>query len=250
MAGRFWTYLLAGVWAAAMNCGALAQSLNARQVMDAANRDRARHGLGPLRWNPALAQAAQTHANRMVWERELSHQYPGEPDLVARTAASGAHFQTVAENLAVGPSPQALENEWMHSPPHRRNILDPRLNEIGVGIVEQNGSLWAVEDFAAGVPNLGSSQIERKVDTLLTQNGIRPLPSSPAARQTCAMDHGFAGARPGFIMRWQSSNLNRLPGVLVSQIRSGRFRTAAVGACNASNANPGFTTYRVAVLLY
>ncbi len=40
-----------------------AQSSEATQLMEATNEDRAQHGLGPLRWDPALAHAAQAHAD-------------------------------------------------------------------------------------------------------------------------------------------------------------------------------------------
>jgi Cysteine-rich secretory protein family len=227
-----------------------AQSSEAYQLMQATNGDRAQQGLGPLKWDPALARAAQRHAESMVRQGALSHQYAGEADLVTRVGHEGAHFRVVAENLAVAPNPRALEMEWMHSPMHRRNILDARLNEIGVGLVRQGGNLWAVEDFSAGVASLGSSQIERAVAQLLSQRGLRSAGDVAAARQTCAMDYGSAGGvRPKFVMRWQASDLNRLPEVLEQQISTGRFRTAAVGACNG-NEGPGFTTYRLAVMLF
>jgi hypothetical protein len=98
---------------------------------------------------------------------------------------------------------------------------------------------------------MGSSQIERQIEQLLNQRGLRSAGDVSAARQTCAMDHGSAGtARPKFIMRWQGSDLSRLPQVLEEQISSGRFHTAAVGACNSSNEGPGFTTYHLAVMLF
>ncbi len=251
MAKRIWAGLLGIAWMAGASGGAHAQSMESRQLVQATNNDRAQNGLGALKWSPALARAAQAHADRMVREGALSHQYPGELDLVERAGRDGAHFRVVAENLAVGPSPAAVETEWMHSPPHRRNILDARLDQIGVAVVRQGGNLWAVEDFAAGVEEMGPSQIERKVEQLLSQQGIRPLGSSQAARQTCAMDTGSAGAaRPKFIMRWQGSDLDRLPDVLEEQIRTGRFHTAAVGACGSGSEGQGFTTYRLAVMLF
>ena len=91
----------------------------------------------------------------MVGESELSHQYPGEADLVTRAGQQGAHFRSVAENVALGPTPQAIEQEWMHSAPHRANILDPQMNAIGIGIVKKGGSYYAVEDFADSVAQLG-----------------------------------------------------------------------------------------------
>jgi len=38
--------------------------------------------------------------------------------------------------------------------------------------------------------------------------------------------------------------------VLEEQIRTGRFHTAAVGACSSGDGGRGFTTYRVAVMLF
>jgi Cysteine-rich secretory protein family len=227
-----------------------AQSAEATQLMQATNEDRAQHGLGPLRWDPALARAAQEHAHQMVRHGELSHQYAGEPDLTTRAGHDGAHFSTVAENIAVAPNPQTVESEWMHSPPHRHNILDPRLTTVGIGLVRQGNSLWAVEDFSAAVVQMGSSQIEQKIEQMVAERGIRSVTASSAARQTCAMDHGFAGTRPNFIMRWEGSDLNRLPDVLEEKISTGRYRTAAIGACSSGNRGQGFTSYRMAVLLF
>lgn len=227
-----------------------AQSAEAKQLMQATNEDRAMHGLGPLRWDPALARAAQSHANQMVRHGELSHQYAGEPDLMTRAGRDGAHFSTVAENIAIAPDPQMVESEWMHSPPHRHNILDARLTTIGIGLVRQGNNLWAVEDFSAAVVPMGSSQIEGKVEQMVAERGIRFVSTSSAARRTCAMEHGFIGPRPNFVMRWEGSDLNRLPDVLEEKISTGRYKTAAVGACSTENRGQGFTTYRMAVMLF
>lgn len=243
--------LLGAIWTVGAVGYACAQSSEATELMRATNEDRAQQGLGPLKWDPALARAAQRHAELMVGRGALSHQYAGEADLVTRVGQEGAHFRVVAENLAVAPNPEEVEVEWMHSPPHRRNILDARLNEIGIGLVRQGGNLWAVEDFSAGVAAMGSSQIELTIGQLLSERGIRPGGDVAAARETCAMEHGSAGAaRPKFIMRWQASDLSRLPEVLEQQISTGRFRTATVGACDTGNGQPGFTTYRLAVMLF
>src|SRR5580692_7069381 len=121
-------YLFGAIWSVGALSTVRAQSIEARQVMQATNQDRAQRGLGPLKWDPALARAAQRHAELMVRQGALSHQYPGEAALETRVGMQGAHFRVVAENLAVAPNPGAVEAEWMHSPPHRRNILDARLN--------------------------------------------------------------------------------------------------------------------------
>jgi hypothetical protein len=243
-----WTIALAGTMAA---MPALAQQSAEQQVMELANEDRAQQGLAPLRWDPALAQAATEHAQLMAQQPSLSHQYPGEPDLVARSGAAGAHFRSIAENVALAPTPQALEQEWMHSAPHRANILNPVMNTIGVGLVKRGGNYYAVEDFADGVAQLGPEQIEQKIGQLLQQRGLQPAGLTQDARQTCEMEHGSAGgSAPRFIMRWEGTDLSRLPQVLEQRIASGKFQKAAVGACDSANPGQGFTTYKVAVMLY
>ena len=39
----------------------------------------------------------------------------------------------------------------MNSPPHRANILDPEMDSLGVAVIERNGELFAVQDFALAV---------------------------------------------------------------------------------------------------
>jgi hypothetical protein len=230
---------------------ALAQESPEQQVMDLANADRAQQGLAPLKWDPALAQAAAEHAQLMAQQPALSHQYSGEPDLVARAGGAGAHFRSIAENVALAPSPQALEKEWMNSAPHRANLLNPAMNVMGVGLVKRGGNYYAVEDFADGVAQLGPEQIEQKIGQLLQQKGLQAAGQTQDARQTCEMDHGSAGgSAPRFVMRWEGSDLSRLPEVLEQKIATGQYHKAAVGACDSSHPEQGFTTYKVAVMLY
>ncbi len=230
---------------------ALAQQPAEQQVMQLANADRAQHGLGPLKWDPALAQAAAQHAQIMAAQPALSHQYDGEPDLAARGGAAGAHFRSIAENLAVAPSPEALEEEWMHSPLHRANILNPAMNGVGVALVSRGGNYYAVEDFDDGVAQLGQTQIEQKIGQLLQQRGLQPAGLTEYARQTCALDQGSAGGpKPWFIMRWEGTDLGRLPEVLEEKIATGKYHKAAVGACDSGDPGQGFTTYKLAVMLY
>jgi hypothetical protein len=227
-------------------------SADQQQILDLTNQARAQQGLGPLQWDPALAAAAQVHAQRMADQRALSHQFPGEPDLAARAGQAGAHFRAVAENIAMAGSVDGLQKEWMKSPPHRANILDPRLNHIGVGLVQRAGYWYAAVVFDSSVTSLDPAQIEQQVATLLRREGISQFRPPEAARKDCALDEGDAtGSRPRFIMRWEGTSLDRLPGPLEQRLQSGKYTAASVGACGSQNTgNQGFTTYKIAVLLY
>lgn len=221
------------------------------QLLALTNQDRAAQGLGPLRWSPELARAAQAHGELMVQHNDLQHQFAGEPDVPTRAGQAGAHFQAIAENIALGPNAMDIEKQWMHSAQHRTNILDPQMNIIGIALIHNNGEVWAVEDFAHAVEALGPSEIEGRVIGLLAKQGMEGATATADARQTCEMPHGSAGgSKPRFVMRWEGSDLTRLPDVLVSKLRTGQFRSAAVGVCDSARPGQGFTTYRVAALLY
>ena len=86
----------------------------------------------------------------MAHKEELSHQFPGEPSLPSRVNKAGAHFVWLSENVALGSNPTVIHAAFVKSPTHRANILDTDMNVMGVGIVERNGQLFAVEDFSQG----------------------------------------------------------------------------------------------------
>jgi Cysteine-rich secretory protein family len=245
---RFWL-----VFALLLGCTTVAvkaQSGPERQLMELANEARAARGLGPLVWDKSLAAASRQHAVWVARSAQLSHQYPGEIDLAARASQAGARFELIAENIAQGSSAGQLHDEWMHSPPHRANLLDPRVNRVGIAIVRKGDTLYGVEDFSHAVADLGPQQVEAKVAAMLVARGITPLASHDAARATCQMEHGSAGPkRPMFVMRWEGADLGRLPDVLEDRIRTGKYHTAAVGACGGSSPQ-AFASYHVAVMLY
>jgi Cysteine-rich secretory protein family len=233
-------------------CDAQRADQLAYQLFSETNQARAQNGLPPFVWDSALVQAAAQHAELMARQGRLSHQYTGEPDLVARASTAGAHFRKIAENVALGPSTPALLSQWMKSPPHRANILDPQLNAIGIAVVRVGADLYATQDFSGRIASLSSPEIERQISDLLTRRGIAiSTGQRQVARQACEMDSGFPeGSNPGFIMRWEGSDLTRLPKQLEDRLTSGRYHSAAVGACSGSGLGQGFTSYHVAVLLF
>jgi len=220
-------------------------------LLQLANQARAAHNLPPLHWDSTLAHAARAHVQRVVHEQgEYLHQYPGEPDLMTRGAQAGAHFSTIAENIGGhAEDPAAIQQIWMTTPTHRANLLDPNLNAVGIAVIESQGLLFAVEDFAHNVSVPQGADIEKRVAQLLQQHGIAPAESNADARATCEMPKGNAGS-PKLVIQWDGPNPTQLPDVLLQQIASGSYTSAAVGACPSKQANQQFTLYHVAILLY
>lgn len=225
----------------------------AEQLMSLANQARAENGAGGLHWDPALAAAALKHCERMAKEGPISHKYEGELDVAGRAGQSGAHFSVIEENVAIGPSAAVIHQEWMQSPGHRSNLLSSDVDRVGIAVVASRGVLYAVADYSRGVESMGTHEAEVKVAALIRHSGVAISGDSSLAREACAMDSGMpreVTARPGFIMRWQDSQLDQLPNALADKLASGRYHRAAVGSCPAQGVQGTFTAYRLAVLLY
>lgn len=219
-------------------------------LFQSANHERAARGLAPLKWNDALAEAAGQHARRMAEANTLSHQLPGEPALAERATRAGARFSALAENVAEGPSAQDIHRQWMNSPPHRANLLDPQLDSVGIAVAEGRGVQFAVEDFSLAAESLSIAQQEGLVAAQLRSHGLRYLNLTTDARRSCVLDQGYAGKRePSFVLHYATPDLQSLPDLLEQRIHSGKYHTAAVGAC-PSSAKIGFSNYRIAVLLF
>ncbi len=204
----------------------------------------------PLRLDPMLSQASAQHAREMAEHAAISHQFNGEADLAERGAKAGVQFSVISENVAEAPSSVTIHDLWMNSPHHRANLLDPKVDSIGVAIVRRGNQLYAVEDFARTVQTLSLTQQERTVASVLSQTGLHVAATTEDARQTCAMSTGYAGSRqPWFVMRYTASSLDQIPSQLKSRLSTGKYHQAVVGACEAPHGAP-FTAYNIAVLLY
>ena len=222
----------------------------AQTLFESANRERAAHGLAPLKWSATLAGAARQHALRMAAQNTLSHQLPGEPGMADRATQAGARFSSLAENVAEGPSAESIHHQWMNSPPHRANLLDAQLDSAGIAVVERKGILFAVEDFSLAAGKLSVQEQEGIVDAKLRSRGLRLLNFTGDARRSCVLDNGYAGSHvPSFVLHYATADLQTLPDLLEQRIQTGKYHSAVVGACR-SDAKAGFSNYRIAVLLY
>jgi len=220
-----------------------------RALFDATNRERATQGLPALAWDAALAAAAQRHADLMSQQHAISHQFPGEAALLDRTSQAGAHFSLVAENVAEGPDTDTIHSGWMHSAGHRANILDPQLTAIGIAVASRGRQLYAVQDFAHRVEELTLEQQEKKVSALLFSRGLQIVSVNDDARRSCASGHQPSYSGSIFIVRFEATDIGKLPDGLEKIVRERKYSKASVGACEAGG-DPGFTKYRIAVLLF
>jgi uncharacterized protein YkwD len=105
------------------------------------NRERSANGLRSLRLDGRLSSSASFHVRDMIASSFFDHELTGHPRLLTRIVRSG-YFRGFSDgyytqNLGYGPEPAgtavALVDAWMESDWHRRNILDGRFRDVGVG---------------------------------------------------------------------------------------------------------------------
>ena len=102
------------------------------------NATRVAHGLRPLHMRSDLMSAAKRHTRSMASSQTLFH---------TASFSSLCCWSLMAENVGYGFSVSGLHQQFMGSAPHRANILNPRLRQLGVGIVSSGGALWVTEVF-------------------------------------------------------------------------------------------------------
>ena len=247
-------FLLSSCMAHGVTRGVVSGANVAEQLLlSEANKDRVAHNLNSLTRNEMLSQAALYHAFQMADHADISHGFPGEPDLSQRGASAGVHFSLITENVAEAQDPTIIHDLWMHSTGHRANLLDPAVNVVGIAVVTRNGEVFAVEDFASTVESLSLEEQELTVAALLNTSGLTignsDTQSVANARQTCTMSTGYAGFRqPWYIMRYTASRLDQLPAQIKTRLVSGNYRQAVIGAC--PNDTGAFSSYSIAILLY
>lgn len=118
-----------------------------QRVLELINAERQKAGLAPVAYNGTLDNAAEKHAAHMASVRKMAHDGIGNGDPGARARAEGWR-KAWGENVATGQtSPEQVVREWMNSPTHRRNILDPNFRNMGVGLTmgADGRSYWAQE---------------------------------------------------------------------------------------------------------
>lgn len=121
-----------------------------REVLDLVNAERAEYDLEPLKWDNTLAKLAEDYCLDMINRDFFSHNTPDGKTLFDRMAENNIKYSVAGENIAYGQSsPEEVVKQWLNSPGHRKNILNPYFKYLGVGIKRggRYGIYW-VQEFA------------------------------------------------------------------------------------------------------
>jgi uncharacterized protein YkwD len=104
------------------------------EILRLVNRERTARGLNALVRSAVLEFQATQYACEMIEYAFFDHVNPQTGSrLRDRAEQFGYHYQAIGENLAAGqPTPARAMQDWMNSPGHRDNILNPDYTELGV----------------------------------------------------------------------------------------------------------------------
>jgi len=151
-------------------------------ILQKINQERTTRGISALVENIKLDTAARRHSEDMVARNFFDHINPDGLDPsdraaivgypITRPAPGGGYFVGVGENIIEYPvvgvagiiffipyaiprvawydnnaMADALVQEWMNSPGHRENILNPSYTEIGIGCTWKLATIYVTTDF-------------------------------------------------------------------------------------------------------
>ena len=104
----------------------------------------------PLSVSRKLNDAAGDHARDMARNRYFEHRGDDGSQPKDRVRRAGYESRLTGENIALGPeSAEEVVAGWLASPGHCQNIMDPRFQDIGVGLSvgRGRGQIYWVQSF-------------------------------------------------------------------------------------------------------
>ena len=151
-----------------------ASSISPEEIVQLTNQQRQQRGLGKLKTNSALTQAAIAKAQDMFAKDYWSHVSPTGDQPWKFIRQAGYYYTYAGENLArdFDTSSQVVA-AWMNSPGHRKNILNPNYLEIGVAVMD--GTLQGKQTTLV-VQMFGQRRVAVASNT---QSASQPTPTVP-----------------------------------------------------------------------
>ncbi|MDP3733134.1 MAG: CvpA family protein [Candidatus Daviesbacteria bacterium] len=106
------------------------------QLISLVNKEREARNLQSLTVEPTLTKIARSHSADMFKRGYFAHNSPEGKNVSNRALENNYIFLVIGENLAYAPSVGLAHKGLMDSEGHRKNILSPDFNKIGIGIMD------------------------------------------------------------------------------------------------------------------
>ncbi len=183
----------------------LTESQMEREMVKLVNKDRRRHGIGPVVFSPELSRTARLHSIAMAEAGIVAHELPGEPDVEVRLEEAGILAVRVGENIARGAGIRAAQRSLMASPAHRETILKQELTEIGIGIFKAAaGDIFVTQHLIEPFRPMNPQVLHRRVLDVLNHHRETlelPLLEEDARLSALAREHTASMAASDSFLR-------------------------------------------------
>jgi uncharacterized protein YkwD len=102
----------------------------------------------PLTLDARLSRAAAVHAQAMAQGNFMEHEGRDGSTPSDRVSRAGYDWRSVGENIAMGQTtPEQVVADWVKSPEHCANIMEPRFTQMGIAFAfdkrSAGGVYWA-----------------------------------------------------------------------------------------------------------
>ncbi|UCE42998.1 MAG: CAP domain-containing protein [Candidatus Aminicenantes bacterium] len=152
------------------------------KLLELLNKERTARNLSPLNFSQDLRAVATGHSTDMASQQYLTHLSSSGKSYLDRMVDSGLFFIEIGENVAVSDTFDAafIHQGFMESPEHKDNILNPRYDTIGIGVVlSKDQEYFITQDFSQSLKLLEADEAEKFVQDEITKireaNALPPL---------------------------------------------------------------------------
>jgi hypothetical protein len=148
--------LIAGGMIFSFCLSAEAGEITAESVLGLVNQSRMLYGLKTLNENRLLMIAASDKMNDMFSHDYFAHTSPSGVTPWSWIEKNGYDYKYAGENLAIDfKSVEKEHNAWMNSTSHRKNILNPNYQEIGIAVgrgkIDGHDTILTVQMFGTQI---------------------------------------------------------------------------------------------------
>ncbi|MBW6411875.1 CAP domain-containing protein [Clostridium weizhouense] len=127
------------------------QSNAENKILQLMNEKRVQAGLKPLTMDNTLLQVARYKSNHMIQYNYFDHINPDGTKWTNWLQTIGYKYSTTGENIAYNTyDPVELFNQWWNSEGHRKNMMNPSYNKVGIGVIydKNNNKYMGTQTFS------------------------------------------------------------------------------------------------------
>ncbi len=124
----------------------------------ATNAERASRGIKKLALYSDLTSNARHHSQEMANDGTIYHNNNLGNEI-------GGNWWALGENVGMGPDCNSIQDAFMASPGHKANILDKDYNQVGVGVVIKDGTVYVTVVFAGRKSTSTTTTVRRTSTT-------------------------------------------------------------------------------------